>query len=101
MYACPWCGSKSFSFWQKQTLGPLRAIACGDCRRHVSVPWERAHLAALPIFACAIAGLWLVGDAFDSKLLGLAGAFTGVAIGMIVTMPLYHHFVPLTKPSKR
>ncbi|HXS53333.1 MAG TPA: hypothetical protein VN782_12435 [Usitatibacter sp.] len=98
MYECPWCTHKSFSFWQKQSLGPNRTLRCGNCRRHVSVPWGRAHLAAIPLFLCAVAGLWFIGDAFNSKLIALAGAFAGVAIGMVLTMPLYHAFVPLVKP---
>jgi hypothetical protein len=99
MYECPWCSRKSFSFWQKQTLGPSRSIRCENCTRHVSVPWGRAHLAAIPVFLFAIAGLWFIGDAFNSKLIALAGACIGVVAGMIVTMPLYHAFVPLVKPD--
>jgi hypothetical protein len=101
MYQCPWCERKCFSFWQKQTLGPNKSIKCKGCSRRVSVPWGRAHLAALPVFLFAIAGLWFVGDAFGSKLFALAGAFAGVVIGMMITMPLYHHFVPLSKPDDR
>jgi len=65
----------------------------------VSVPWGRAHLAAIPLFVCAVAGLWFIGDAFNSKLIALAGAFIGVAVGMVFTMPLYHAIVPLVKPE--
>jgi uncharacterized protein YqgC (DUF456 family) len=101
MYACPWCERKVFSFWQKQSLGPARSLRCTGCKRHVSVPWLRAHLAALPVFVLAIAGLWFVGDAFNSKIFALAGAFCGVVLGMMVTMPLYHFIVPLVKPDKR
>lgn len=100
MYACPWCERRSFSFWQKQSLGPNRAIACTGCKRRVSVPWGRAHLAALPVFVGAVAGLWFVGDAFDSKLFAIAGACVGVVIGMVLTMPLYHFAVPLIKPER-
>jgi len=99
MYECPWCTQKSFSFWQKQTLGPNRTLRCTSCTRHVSVPWGRAHLAAIPLFLCAVAGLWFIGDAFNSKLIALAGAFVGVAVGMVLTMPLYHAIVPLVKPE--
>jgi hypothetical protein len=101
MYQCPWCERKTFSFWQKQKLGPNKSLKCTGCRRQVSVPWGRAHLAALPVFLFAIAGLWFIGDEFNSKLFALAGAFVGVVIGMMITMPLYHHFVPLVKPTKR
>jgi uncharacterized protein YqgC (DUF456 family) len=61
----------------------------------------RAHLAALPVFVLAIAGLWFVGDAFNSKVFALAGAFCGVVLGMMVTMPLYHFIVPLIKPERQ
>jgi len=101
MYECPWCDRKVFSFWQKQTLGPNKSIKCPGCRRQVSVSWLHAHLAALPVFVFAIAGLWFIGDAFNSKLFALAGAFVGVVLGMMVTMPLYHYIVPLVKPDKR
>ncbi len=100
MYECPWCQRKSFSFWQKQSLGPNRILRCGNCTRRVSVPWGRAHLAAVPLFLCALAGLWLLGNAFDSKLFALAGGFLGVAVGMVFTMPLYHQFVPLIRRSR-
>ena len=101
MYACPWCERKVFSFWQKQSLGPHHTLKCTGCKRRVSVHWMRAHLAALPVAVLAIAGLWFVGDAFNSKVFALAGAFCGAVLGMMVTMPLYHHIVPLVKPDKR
>jgi uncharacterized protein YqgC (DUF456 family) len=100
MYACPWCERKVFSFWQKQSLGPTKTIQCMGCKRHVTVSWARAHLAALPVFVLAIAGLWFVGDAFNSKLLAIAGAFCGVVLGMMITMPLYHYIVPLVRPER-
>ena len=100
MYACPWCERKTFSFWQKQKLGPNSSMSCTGCKRRVSVPWIHANLAALPIFLFALAGLWLVGDASGSKVLALAGAFCGVVLGMMVMMPLYHRFVPLVRPER-
>jgi uncharacterized protein YqgC (DUF456 family) len=101
MYACPWCKRKVFSFWQKQSLGPHHTLQCTGCKGRVSVHWMRSHLAALPVAVLAIAGLWIVGDAFNSKTFALAGAFCGVVLGMMVTMPLYHYTVPLVKPDKR
>ena len=68
--------------------------------RKVSVPWTRAHLAALPIFLLGLAGLWFVGDAFNSKLFALVGALAGGAIGMLIALPLHHYLVPLVKPEK-
>jgi hypothetical protein len=100
LYECPWCTHKTFSFWQKQGLGPNRTIACGGCTRRVSVPWGRAHLAALPVFLCAVVGLYAFGAVYESKLLALAGGFIGVAIGMVLTAPLYHRFVPLVRPAR-
>ena len=99
MYECPWCERKSFSFWQKQSLGPSRALKCKGCRRQVSVPWGRAHLAALPLFLCTVAGMWFIGEAFDSKLHALAGAMAGLVVGMLIMMPLYHFIVPLIRPE--
>lgn len=101
MYACPWCERRGFSFWQKQSLVPSRTVDCSDCRRQVSVPWTRSHLAALPIFVFGLAGLWFVGDAFNSKLFALVGALGGGAIGMLIAIPLYHYLVPLVKPEKK
>ena len=100
MYECPWCNRKSFSFWQKQKLGPAKTLQCAGCKRRVSVDWGRAHLAALPVFVFALVGLYFVGDAFNSKVFALAGAFCGVVLGMMVTMPLYHYVVPLVKPER-
>ena len=56
MYACPWCGSKTFSFWQKQTLGPARTLRCSSCSRQVSVSWDRAQIAALPVVILGFLG---------------------------------------------
>jgi hypothetical protein len=99
VYACPWCERKSFSFWQKQSLGPNKPVKCKGCRRPVSVPWGRAHLAALPLMVLAVLGMYFVGDAFDSKLYAVGGALAGAILGMLFTIPLYHFFVPLVKPG--
>jgi hypothetical protein len=101
MYACPWCERKVFSFWQKQKMGPTRTLQCSGCKRHVAVSWGRAHLAFAPIVVLALLGLWFVGDAFNSKVFALAGAFCGAVLGMMITMPLYHYIVPLVKPDRR
>jgi len=100
MYKCPWCERKVFSFWQKQSLGPSKSIKCTACAKRVSVPWGRAHLAALPVFVFAVAGLYFVGEVFNSRLFAIAGLFAGVVIGMIITMPLYHRYVPLVRPER-
>ena len=57
MYACPWCGKGRFSFWQKQSLGPTRTLSCPDCKRPVSVCWNRAQLAAIPVLLISLVGL--------------------------------------------
>jgi len=45
--------------------------------------------------------MWIIGDTFNSKIFALAGAFCGVVLGMMVTMPLYHYIVPLCKPDRK
>ena len=47
MYSCPWCGRKAFSFWQKQTLGPMRTMRCPHCKRQVSLSSFRAQVVPL------------------------------------------------------
>ena len=53
------------------------------------------------MFLLALAGLWFVGDAFNSKVHALGGLLAGVVLGMMITMPLYHFIVPLVKPERR
>lgn len=101
MYACPWCERKSFSFWQKQSLGPNKPVKCKACSRAVTVPWDRAHFAAAPMFILAVVSMYFVGDAFDSKLYAIGGAVAGVVLGMLFTIPLYHFIVPLIRPGER
>jgi hypothetical protein len=99
MYACPWCGTKSFSFWQKQMLGPKRSLVCGHCSRKVSVRWDRAQLAAIPVIALGFLGL-LVGRAmFGTWAAVFLFGWLGTTMGMGITAPLYHLFVPLVKPE--
>ena len=100
MYKCPWCEHKTFSFWQKQSLGPIRSIRCVNCTRRVSVDWTRAHLAALPAFLLAVAGLYSFGAAFDSQVLAILGGSAGALLGSLVTAPLYHLYVPLVRPRR-
>lgn len=100
MYACPWCGKeKSFSFWQKQTLGPQRSLLCPHCKRKVSVNWERAQIAAIPVIALGFLGL-LVGKAwFGTWPAVFLFGWVGLTVGMLITAPLYHLYVPLVKPN--
>jgi hypothetical protein len=99
MYACPWCKRKTFSFWQKQTLGPAHSIKCYACKHSVSVPWTRAQLAAAPLVVVAFAGLLVGKVAYGVLPEILMGGALGLMVGMILTAPLYHFFVPLIKPQ--
>lgn len=99
MYACPWCQRKTFSFWQKQSLGPSRSIKCTACTRRVSVPWVRAQFAAAPLMLLAFAGLLVGKVAYGVLPEILMGGCLGLMVGMIVMAPLYHFFVPLVKPQ--
>lgn len=100
MYSCPWCEQKTFSFYQKQTLGPSRSIKCAHCSRHVSVPWNRAHIAAIPVIVLGTLGLTLGKALFATVSAILLGGWVGITLGMLITAPLYHLWVPLVKPDR-
>jgi hypothetical protein len=99
MYACPWCGKGRFSFWDKQSLGPTRSLSCPDCKRPVSVCWNRAQLAAIPAVALGFLGLIAGKVLFLTWPAVFLGGWLGVTLGMLVTAPLYHLYVPLVKPT--
>ena len=98
-YACPWCGQKAFSFWQKQSLGPHKSLPCPACRRKVSVDWMRAQIAAAPTLLLAFLGLIAGKILFMTWPAILLGGWLGVTLGFLITAPLYHAYVPLVKPS--
>jgi hypothetical protein len=98
MYACPWCERRTFSFLQKQTLGPSRTLKCGHCARHVGVHWDRAMIAAIPIIVLGTLGLAMGKSLYHSLPAILLGGWIGVTMGMSITAPLYHLWVPLVKP---
>lgn len=98
-YECPWCRKASFSFWQKQTLGPSRTIQCRACTRHVGVHALRAQLASTPVLALGFLGLVLGKVLYANLPAVMLGAWVGITLGMMVTAPLYHFFVPLVKPT--
>ena len=99
MYDCPWCNQKAFSFWEKQTLGPHKTIACPRCRRSVGVRWDRAQVAAAPLVALCFLGL-IVGKVLFATLSAvLLFGWIGATLGFLVTAPLYHYYVPLEKPE--
>ena len=96
-YACPWCSKSSFSFWQKQSLGPSRSLTCTHCKRSVSVNWNRAQLAAIPVLALGFLGLISGKVLFGTWSAVLLFAWLGITAGMCFTAPLYHYYVPLTR----
>ena len=100
MYACPWCNKGRFSFWQKQGLGPARNLTCPSCKRPVSVCWNRAQLAAAPAVALGFLGLIAGKALYMTWPAVFLGGWIGVTIGMLITAPLYHYFVPLVKPDE-
>ncbi|HUP98742.1 MAG TPA: hypothetical protein VM073_12400 [Usitatibacter sp.] len=99
MYECPWCAKRSFSFWEKQTLGPTRSLVCAQCKRKVGVCWNRAQLAAIPFLALGFLGLIAGNVLFGTWPAVLLGGWLGVTLGMLVTAPLYHFFVPLIRET--
>lgn len=99
MYACPWCEKGRFSFWDKQSLGPARKLTCRRCKHPVSVNWDRAQLAAIPAVALAFLGLIAGKVLFMTWPAVFLGGWLGFTLGMLVTAPLYHLYVPLEKPT--
>jgi hypothetical protein len=99
MYACPWCGQKSFSFWEKQMLGPHKSIHCESCKRKVSVDWARAQVAAAPTLLLFFLGMIAGKVLFMTWPAILLGGWLGITLGMLITGPLYHLYVPLVKPT--
>ena len=100
MYECPWCQRKTFSFWQKQSLGPNRCIRCTACRREVSVPWVRAQFAFAPMVVLTFLGLIGAKIAYGMSLEVLMGVGLGFMVGAILTAPIYHFYVPLVRPER-
>ena len=99
MYSCPWCNKKAFSFWEKQTLGPARKMECAHCKRKVGVCLNRAQLAAVPFMALGFLGLISGQALFGTWPAVLLGGWIGITLGMLVTGPLYHLWVPLVRPQ--
>lgn len=99
LYECPWCTQKTFSFWEKQTLGPNKTIPCRSCNRKVGVPWDRAQVAAAPLVALCFLGLIVGKVLFGTLSAVLLFGWVGASLGFLVTAPLYHFYVPLEKPQ--
>jgi hypothetical protein len=63
----------------------------------VSVCWNRAQLAAIPAVALGFLGLIAGKILFMTWPAVFLGGWLGVTLGMLVTAPLYHLYVPLEK----
>ena len=100
VYACPCCHRKTFSFWQKQSLGPHRSLKCSACKREVSVPWVRAQFAFAPMVVLMFLGLIAAKIAYGMSLEVLMGGGLGFMVGAILATPIYHFYVPLI-PQQR
>jgi DNA-directed RNA polymerase subunit RPC12/RpoP len=91
MYACPHCGADTFSFWQKELLGPGRSIECRSCGGHVSVPWLGTFACLAPMFILvAMAYLY-----FGPTLGVFYSVLVGSLVGFAISAPLCHWYVPL------
>ena len=99
MYECPWCERKSFSFFDKQTLGPTRSLKCGECKKKVGVSTHRAQFAAAPLFLAGFMGLLVMKAYFGTWSAVLLGGWVGVTIGMLIAASIYHLYVPLERQT--
>jgi len=104
MYNCPACGNPTFSFWQKQFLGPLRKIECQSCGVAVSVPWARnvlfSFLVGLLPPLVGVGAVALVGE--FASLWSMVGVFAlGTLIASAPFLWLYHRYVPLVVKKAR
>ena len=91
---CPHCDEPSFTFWQKQVLGPGRKKRCRRCGALVSV--SRAHAIPLLLLSAAFPVVVIVA----LLQYGLA-ATVGLIVLMLLVGALYqHHFVPLVVRSE-
>jgi hypothetical protein len=99
MYECPWCERKSFSFFDKQTLGPSRSLKCAECKKKVGVPGERAQIAAAPLFLLGFLGLLIAKAYFGTWPAVMLGGWIGITLGAFISAPLYHVFVPLERQT--
>ena len=98
-YPCPRCGRPSFTFRQKQFLGPTRAIRCGECGTRVSVPWSAAYLFNIIVVASLAPTFTIVAGFLAWEAWG-AGA--GLAVFVLANLLLVvfagwwqHRFVAL------
>ncbi|HET7400921.1 MAG TPA: hypothetical protein VFJ62_04040 [Usitatibacter sp.] len=59
----------------------------------------RAQLASTPVLALGFLGLVMGKVLYANLPAVMLGAWVGITLGMLVTAPLYHFFVPLVKPT--
>jgi len=91
MYPCPHCGTDSFTFWQKELLGPTRSIKCRHCGGRVSVPGIHTFFRLYPTFMLVVAV-----PLFFGATLGLLNAIlVGSLIAFAVSASLCHRYVVL------
>lgn len=101
-YSCPKCNQESFSYWQKQMLGPLRSIECENCGVKVTVPWGMSLLVLafgqiFPIID-VIAALMMVPKNWPIGGV-LAVVFVACVIGAIPLFYAWGRYVPLVEKS--
>ena len=104
MYECPNCGELTFSYWQKQFLGPARTIRCRACDARVSVPWLRSSIfvilgSVVSLFAGLVALMMVAPGSLAG--LGVALAFVvfvvGAALAVVPIAWLYGRYVHLVQ----
>ncbi len=91
---CPGCEEPSFTFWQKQVLGPGRKKRCRRCGALVSV--SRTHWIPMLLLSAAFPIVAIV-VLFAH---GLAAAVGAVVLMVLVGALYQHHLVPLVVRSK-
>ena len=96
-YECPKCGARSFSFWRKQLLGPLRKVKCTNCGASVSVSLGKGLLVSVATSLVPFIGS-LIG-LYGVRSWGLWGVLVGLAVGGVVACVaaawIWHRYVPL------
>jgi len=101
---CPQCQRATFSFWQKQQLGPSGTLQCPACGARVEVPTGRAMACILGFVL--IDALAVIAASLINQRLGYAGQWQGSLITaaalLLPGIPLiwaYYRFVPLQLAS--
>lgn len=88
MFACPHCGQPGISAIRKSFLGPAVPTSCRACGKSVGVPYGKATIACMPLFASMYLG----------SLLGLVWpSFMIVGAGLAISIAIYLLWVPLVQ----